>query len=146
MSSPQHCDRRTVLTTVAWSVPAVVVSSSAPAFATSPTAAPLSLESSPRGNGAWDLSVENPRSEPVSVALVFTPTPDEATAGSLQAYSGFSELSVAPAAQSYTLTGTLAAGATTSGWCWWREGDGSSTPTVELLVDGDSHDRISLSV
>lgn len=144
--SPQHLDRRTVLATVAWSVPAVTVAASTPAFAASPSAAPLSLDHEPRGNGAWDLSVENPRSEPVSVSLVFTPTPDEATAGSLQAYSGFSELSVTPAAQSYTLTGTLAAGATTSGWCWWREDGGASAPTVELLVDGDSHDSISLQV
>lgn len=139
--------RRLLLRTAAWSVPAITVAAAAPAFASSPGASAASQASVSFEKSTTDpdesgrITVANPSSEDLVVDLSFSPVPDEDTPYSLMSYSGFEGFTQVSSAAGFVLTGTIRAGQSTSGWCWWRDnGAVRGVTTVTATISGPDGD------
>lgn len=140
--------RRTVLRTAAWGTPAVVLASAAPAFAVSGDGGEApTLARTVRSDSSAELTVQNPGADPVEVVLVFDPVPDEQSENTLAGYSGFEGFTRSSSATSFTLTGTIDAGAVESAFAWWRmPAIGTGTTTVTLRATGFPDQTLTLTL
>ncbi len=123
-------------------MPAVTVAATAPAFATStvPSAGQAKVAFTPSSTDpheAGEITVTNPSAEDLTVTLNFSPVPDEDTPSSLMSYSGFEGFTQVSTSTEFLLRGTIRAGQSTNGWCWWREEAGrQAVTTVTATIEG----------
>lgn len=128
--------RRAVLTTAAWSVPAVSLAASAPAFATSDGKVTLSFERGGANDG--EVTITNASNAATEVTLTFTPTPDEDVAASLQSHHGFDSFTQV-STEPFSIRGTVAPDSSVTGWCWWRPAaGGTGTTSVQATATGQT--------
>ena len=136
--------RRALVRSAVWTAPVVTLAAAAPAQAAS--GAPARMAFDRTAGDAGEVVVTNPGAQGVTATLTFSPDPDQDTEHSLQAYDGFAGF-VAVSSAPFQLRGTIPAGGSTSGWCWWRTATGRTGVTyVTAEVDGETISPLEITI